>query len=71
MLAKGADFDNNEGGCDSKEGGCDDGAQMPKRKGEGGDTKGGGCDKAEGGCTMTSRVFLDGSWYNHSYSKIT
>ena len=61
MLAKRADFDNNEGGCDSKEGGCDDGAQMPKRKGEGGDTKGGGCDKAEGGCTMTSRVFLDGS----------
>ncbi|KAL5484068.1 hypothetical protein EMCRGX_G020508 [Ephydatia muelleri] len=45
-----ADFDNNEGGCDSKEGGCDEGAQMPKRKGEGGDTKGGGCDKAEGGC---------------------
>ena len=35
VLTKGADFDNNEGGCDSKEGGCDDGTLMPKRKGEG------------------------------------
>ena len=35
VLAKGADCNNNEGGCDSKEGDCDDGAMMPKRKGEG------------------------------------